>query len=441
MKSELSNWYRTKFDQLAEDPPKDIWESISNELDTEEVWENINLELQRKSRIRSIKKNLSYSGVFLLLFGGGIFFFYHQTKSVKTLPVAQYPWVDSKIKVFNTNNQLSYFKANDSHDKKVGLFNPNIISSHSSEKIKLVTNDGHAYQNLKKDKEQRKKGKFSLVKYNSDPAEKQNSFFFLNEITPTMDSTGNSKNVSMALFDIHPIQSFLSEKKDSIDNSIELVCLPKEGDVKNLIIGTTFIYSNSWLFNNDTYEGFSKNNLNQTNLSFGNSYAVLLGYDLSNYSTVQAEWSINNKQEQDYVRYYEGKQVQKKIIINYTYFDLLLKKKEPKLVFKKRIPVSLNYIAGIQYSYLKSVSRMINGNTRSVKNRYRKDNYSLVVGVEYQLTVKHLWVISSGLRADIGLRNIYAGNGVTPASFNRTYNSSIGLNVGINYTIPIKNKN
>lgn len=423
MKSEFSNWYRTKFNQLDNDPPSNTWENISNELDIQEVWTNVHFELQKKSRVRLLKRNLSYLTGVLILFGSGMLFFYYQTNAIRNIPLAKYPW---------------NYSHND--DKNITLFNSTITSKYPSEKIKLVTvNIASKY--LNKEQKKFKNRKLILTEINSELAEKNSSIHIQNEIKRDVtDSTNNSKDISPTMFAVLPIRVYLPEKKNSVANSMELFCLPNEGYSKSLIIGTAFTYSNSWLFNNDTYDGFNKNNLNQTNLSFGNSYAVLLGYDLSNNYTIQSEWSINNKQEQDYVRYIEGKQVHKKIIINYTYFDLLIKKKEARFAFKNRIPASFNYLAGIQYSYIKSISRTINGNTRSVKNRYRKDNYGLVLGVEYQLTIKHLWIISSGLRADIGMRNIYAGNSVTPASFNRTYNSSIGLNVGINYVIPIKRK-
>jgi|GEM_PF-5017940 len=519
MNSEFSNWYRAKFNQLDENPPKEVWENISNELDIEEVWTNVDYELRKRSRRKAIIRFISYSGILLLLLGSGILFFFHQPDFMKSTSLVQYQKdnsnnnsfnekkyislletdntdkkaavhknkITSRLEVNNNKTTINKNKINDNlesniNDKKIAIHkknapsllevnnnkttvNKNKITSHievnsndkktavnkniaasnySSNKTELlsVRTANSVSQSLNENKKQIKNSNNFLTETNSNLVDlKTNTSLINGEIKQDVfDSIISPKNTSSALYLMVPLQIHLPEKKHTADSSIEYVSLPNNPQMKFLTIGTAFTYYNSWLLNNDTYEGFNKNNLNQTNLSFGNSYATLLGYDLSDIYSLQTEWSINNKQEQNYIRYHEGKEVHKKIEINYTHFNLLVKKKKLKFVFKKRIPLSLNYIAGIQYGHIKSVTNKFNDKTRLITNRFRKNNYSLVLGVEYQLTIKQLWVISSGLRADIGIRNIYAGNSIMPASFNRTYNSSIGLNLGINYIIPIKRK-
>lgn len=443
MKNDFSNWYRTRFNQLDANPPKEIWENIANELDIEEVWTNVNFELKKKSRRKVILRNTSYLIMLLLLFGTGALFFYHQADSIKPTSIAQYPSNHSDNIIFNKKSHFSHLEVNN-NDKKTAIHKNKAASNDPSEKIKIVEVSfaNKISQRLNENQKQRKNTEHFSKEANSDLVDSKTITPAIHsEINQTVfDSIINPNSTSAVLSAMVPIQIHLLEKNDSVIGSIELIGLPNDSQSKCLIIGTAFTYSNSWLLNSDTYDGFNKNNLNQTNLSFGNSYAVVLGYDLSTKYTLQTEWLINDKQEQDYIRYYEGKQVQKKIEINYTHFNLLLKKKKIKSAFKNRIPASLNYLAGIEYGYIKSVYRTVNDKTRLVTNRYRKNNYSLILGVEYQLTIKQWWLISAGLRADIGARNIYAGNAIIPASFNRTYNSSIGLNVGINYIIPLKRK-
>ncbi|MDP1745683.1 MAG: hypothetical protein Q8L90_08905 [Bacteroidota bacterium] len=462
MKSELSEWYRTKFNQLEANPPKEIWGNISNELDIEEVWQNVNLELKKKSRRKLILINAFYLLTALLLFGTGTLFFYYQTDLIEHHSISQYPGNYSNHTVFNKTNYSSHLEVdnidktrtgqknkitsllevNNNNDKKTVHHHNSLVSSDPSQKIKLLPKDFVNESPKHLNSKQKKNTKHFLKNTNPDLISSKNTSSSTYGIIKQniSDSIVIPNYPSFPLSAIVPVQVFLPEKKDSAVSFIELAYLPNNAPLKCLIIGTSFTYTNSWLLNNDTYDGFNKNNLNQTNLSFGNAYALLIGYDLSNKYTLQTEWSINNKQEQNYVRYNEGKQMQKKIEINYTHFNLLVKKKEMRFLFSNRIPVSLNYIAGIQYGHIKSVFRTFNDKTRLITDRYRKNNYSLVLGVEYQFSVKQLCVISAGLRTDIGLLNIYAGNGTIPASFNRTYNSSIGLNIGINYCIPMKRR-
>lgn len=462
MKSEFSKWYRTTFNQLEANPPKEIWENISNELDIEEVWEKVNLELRKKSRRKLILTNVSYLIIVLLLVGTGTLFFYYQTDLIEHPSITQYPDSYSNQTAFNKTNHsshleidnidkttageknkiTSHLEVNNNADEKIVHHHNSVAANYPSQKATIVPEDfvNESPQHL--NAKQKKNNKHFLKTTNPDLIASENTALSGYGIIKQniSDSITIPNYPSFALSAIVPLQVFLPEKKDSAVSFIELTYLPNNTPLKCLVIGTSFTFANSWLLNNDTYDGFNKNNLNQTNLSFGNAYAVLLGYDLSNKYTLQTEWSINNKQEQNYVRYNEGKQMQKKIEINYTHFNLLVKKKEMRFLFSNRIPISLNYIAGIQYGHIKSVSKTFNDKTRLITDRYRKNNYSLVFGVEYQFSVKQLFVISAGLRTDIGIRNIYAGNGIIPASFNRTYNSSIGLNIGINYCIPMKRR-
>lgn len=462
MKSELSEWYRTKFNQLEANPPKEIWENISNELDIEEVWGKVNLELRKKSRRKLILTNVSYLIIVLLLVGIGTLFFYYQTDLIEHPSITHFPDSYSNQTVFNKINHsshlevdnvdkttvgqknkiTSHLEVNNNNDKETVHHHNSLASSDPSQKEKLLAEDFVKGAPKHLNSKQKENNRQFLKTTNPDLIPSENTALSTYGIIKQniSDSIAIPNYLSFPVSAIVPVQVFLPEKKDSAVSFIELAYLPDNAPLKYLVIGSSFTYANSWLLNNDTYDGFTKNNLNQTSLSFGNAYAVLLGYDLSNKYSLQTEWSINNKQEQNYVRYNEGKQIQKNIEINYTHFNLLVKKKETRFLFSNRMPVSLNYIAGIQYGHIKSVFRTFNDKTRLITDRYRKNNYSLVLGVEYQFSVKQLFVISTGLRTDIGLRNIYAGNGIVPASFNRTYNSSIGLNIGINYCIPMKKR-
>lgn len=492
MKKNFSYWYRLKFNQLDATPPKEVWENISSELDRDEVWVKVNNELEGIARRKTIYKSIAYLSVFLILIGLGHLFLTYQT-DFKTVSLRELASVKSRYNSVDEKNVKSSAAQNikqkpESVGKRISepflqfidkeKIKQNVCSDNKTiseaendfgndQEKSIIKNNKPLVLKVKdenitknkiykiKETAQKSPAKKHTESDNLDKTHTQNTGYLLSnaysaEEAPQTVSLSNSQPIPNA-FDstlvlqqipiflslMVPLQVTLSEKRDSV-KPVNLSDLIDYTPKKNLVIGNSFTLSNTWLLNSDTYNGFDKNNLNQTNFSFGNAYAALLGYSFSNKYTLQAEWLINNKQEQDYVIYCEGKQLQKQIKINYTNFNLLIKKKGNERTLKNKWPVTLNYIAGIQYGRIKSISRTVNDKTKLITHRYKKNNYGIILGAEYQLTIKQLWLVSAGIRADIGLRNIYAGTATIPTSFNRTYNSSLGINVGVSYIIPFK---
>lgn len=500
MKKDFSYWYRLKFNQLDATPPKEVWENISSELDRNEVWVKVNNELEGIARRKTIYRSIAYVSVFLILIGLGGLFLTYQTdfktvslrelasgksgynsvneKNVKssapqnikqkpesvgkrisepffhfidkekikqnvssdnkTISEAENDFGNDQEKSIIKNNKPLVLKVKDENSTKNKIYKTEETSQKSPAKkqpnLENIVNT--ASDDLNKTRTQNT-GYLLSNAYSENEPPKRVSLSNSEPIPNAYDSTLILQQTPVFLSLMVPLQVTLSEKRDSV-KPVNLIDLKDYTPTKNLIIGNSFTLSNTWLLNSDTYNGFDKNNLNQTNFSFGNAYAALLGYSFSNKYTLQTEWLINNKQEQNYIIYCEGKQLQKQIKINYTNFNLLIKKKGNERTLKNKWPVTLNYIAGIQYGRIKSISRTVNDKTKSITHRYKKNNYSIILGAEYQLTIKQLWMVSAGIRADIGLRNIYAGTSKIPASFNRTYNSSLGVNIGVSYIIPFK---
>ena len=138
------------------------------------------------------------------------------------------------------------------------------------------------------------------------------------------------------------------------------------------------------------------------------------------------------------VLYEEGKNVYKKDVLDYTQINILLKKSNIGNTLRK-LPVGINYIGGVQYGYLINASETINTTVNAAKTYYRKNNASIILGLEYNILWRNIGAFA-GIRADVGLNNVYAGDAKTPASLHRTYNSSFSANGGIFYRIPLKRK-
>ena len=108
--------------------------------------------------------------------------------------------------------------------------------------------------------------------------------YILNGVIPLVNKEDLNYNSLSNVAPAHPI-------KDVVQNDID--------HTKHIIVGTSYTYSNTWVLNSNTYSGYQKNSLNQTNISFGYAYSVLIGYDFSKRIAFQSECLINNKQEQN----------------------------------------------------------------------------------------------------------------------------------------------
>jgi hypothetical protein len=463
MQGEFENIFNEKMKQLDVSPPsdvwdnisdeldlQDVWQNISNELDIQEVWQNIDSKLTSISRIQTFVKVSSLTALLLLLVVSSYFFLKLSNSPINRL-VSDYPFVKIGHPQLADNAVINQVTKVDTKSK----VKEKLVASRKGKK------DNTRLKTKKVAKKESKKNNKALKQKRTEGSNTALSKKTINRvnINNRRATKPSNDNVPLIAFGtnthpiaiLHPVNLFslLTQSNDRESNNESLNQLlfghpakdagytPEYVDnTKYIIIGSSFTYSNTWILNSSTSISYEKNSLNQTNISFGYAYSALIGYTLSNKLTLQSECLINNKQEQSYIEYREGKRVYENIEMNYTQVNLLAKKTNAAVLFNK-IPTSFNYIGGLQYGYMKSISETTNGITNSVADDYKKNNYSLILGLEYQVILNKSFALFAGLRADIGLNNLYSGDS---NSINKTYNTSLGLNVGLSYRIPYKKK-
>ena len=425
MEKDFLNRYKNKFDQLNSAPPNDAWENISNELDLDEVWQEINFELNKKDKRKTIAKTALALALLISLVSGLLFLNDKQVADNKTKGVYKNP-IASNLKKEKVNlNTIT----TDKTVENTGTYNKNsetkIERPSSTPVITTIISS--------KEKE-------------APSTIKNNVLVTSTENTHLNATANNEKNNVMQT--IAPIVVFIKINDDEridylINKPLNDTAYKKttaynkysDPDVRSFIVGAAFANANTWLLNNDTYSGLKAGTLNKTIFSFGKSYNVLVGYNISNSFCLQAEWVINNTHNQNYIDYEKGHRISKDLKVDYTQLNVLIKKKHRVDYFKNKLHTSFNYIAGLNYSYVKTFTQQTNETINSVKNEYQKNQYGLILGLEYQIFIRRVWIISSGIRTNMGLQNIYKGDGYLPSDFNKTYDSSLGLNVGISYQI------
>lgn len=422
-------WYKERFNELSEPPPDDVWNSVSSQLDIDEVWREVDFKLTVIERRKKTLRRISYTLLLLLLFGGtGTVLVYSLKKPNEEIAGAE------KLPVVNSfKNHVSEGNSNLS-SRSSGALNPQdpgqltsslskgneILSSFHTHSKYYPPYTGNSRDTIVMQTEDK------VVGYGTSGLHKKTS--------------GNFVTGEDGLMTIHPLPlSFLPlHAPDSL--SMPVIPLPgnmnddfiKDGKnaFRGFYFGGVYIFKNTWLLNNKTFKGLSPRSLDQTNLHFGNSFGISGGYYITPEWNVELNWYYFSRQGQTYHVYDEGEYLLQKINLDFMLFNISVKRNSVTLPLKSNFQMSGSFISGLNYAVLKR------GDDGTASNSsYSKSDYGFRIGYEFNFLLSNRFLFSPGITCDIGLKNIYEGNSSLPKNFNRTYNAALGLNMGLKYLL------
>ncbi|MCH8317913.1 MAG: PorT family protein [Bacteroidetes bacterium] len=380
------NWYKGKFNDLSNNPPGEVWNTIANTLD------------KGQKPLTAKFLNWRMAAILLLLITIG-----------------------SAALLFNIQSEQG-FLADSTNNKEIDE-----LISQKKNKInqKEVTNSSTQFpvNNLQPT--------ISNIQYPTPNIQHptSNTQYQVSGITPILvKGLVPTANMNKAILN--------HNNENSLDSVYHSELLRNNASIqRGIYFGTFFTFNNTWLLNHDTYNGLKSSELDETNIDFGNAYGLTVGYQFKEKLAIQGEWLIHTSHGQKYKYYDQGKRNNKEIILKYTQFNLLVKYK--RMSFNRRHPISANFVAGPYISILNSAEKSING-VSSSKTDISKYDHGMVLGIEYETQVIKRLNLFAGIRLNLGVKNIYTGDGNIPASFNKTTNSALGITAGINYRIPVK---
>ena len=361
MNSEFENIVSNKLNQLDENPPSDVWDNISdeldlhdvwnnisNELDVQEVWQNIDSKLTFIARRQTFVKVASFAALLLLLIGFSFLFVKPTDKHLGRL-VSDYPFVKNnysdlaQVKLKNesassekktTSKKKSKASKQSARSKKTAKAKKELKKETNKNVSSIKQNSSNSA--VASNKSDRRKAKGRASKKTNNPTSEENQL-------PLIGFGGNTHPIAI----LHPFNIFTMLQPNSDETIMARLnqntlshpakdagYTPEYVDRTGyLIVGSSYTYSNTWILNSISSSSYERNSLNQTNISFGYAYSLFIGYHLSSRLTLQSECLINNKQEQSYIEYREGKRVYENLEINYTQVNLLAKKTNPQVLF------------------------------------------------------------------------------------------------------------
>lgn len=415
MKNEFYKWYKQRFEKLAEEPPAEVWETISRTLDKEAM----------PSQAKKKWKRFAVPLLFLVIGLSGTYFFSRHADK----------------KIILASNEI-IFTQEDAPSLKGG-----VVLGLEAGQIQAATPKRNKLKVVETGLIQLPPKEFlpstPSPNFPADITETTATTALLEkeEVKPeqipivirTDDSVNAILNPSAHNNTIYSQSSAVKQQRATDNGQLTKDTSPTHILPVGFYFGNSFTLNNSWLLNHDTKNGLNKNSLDDVNLYFGTSYALLSGYNFSDKFSAQAEWMVYNKQGQKYIDYNEGHQTTRDELLDYCQFNFMVKKKTTRMAFNATTPLSFFKLAGIHYSILKSAKDVINNETISAQGSYTNNNYGVILGFGYEAILKNHWLVSTSLRMDAGLKNIYAGSPAMPSQFNRTYNSSLGMQLSLAY--------
>lgn len=191
----------------------------------------------------------------------------------------------------------------------------------------------------------------------------------------------------------------------------------------------SYLSSNNWLLNHDTFNAFGEKDLNQNKFTVSHNFGFGIGYALSPEIDIQTDVLLKARNGQQYQAYSEGYSFEKEMRLRYTRVQVIVKKKKEMRADEKYV----NIYGGAYYARLNSASVTNAVRTLDASFQYRKNDIGLVAGVELERKISKKLNLVTGMVASYGLTNAYAGTDYEPASFNKTHNFYAGISLGLKY--------
>ncbi|MFP4018951.1 MAG: outer membrane beta-barrel protein [Bacteroidales bacterium] len=392
-------WYKKKIEESEEMPPEAVWENIQDQLDIENTWDNIKEELDREDKVIVLRKasyTLAAAAAILLLI---LILMPPKLEQRSTSPITETTNPYINIQNSETGNQPVHSTDNETDEKLTA----NIIDQFNR-KSNVLNEPG--FTKSEKDREQ--------------PA-KEYIAEFLNSYPVSLPVEKNPKG----------------NLQSSSQKNINKASIPEEEVMENnkpeYFVGTSGNFTNSWLLSNKTMNSIRNSPYSSANPQRNNSFSLFGGVNLNERLSLQLEALIEKSNGQNYKEYLNGKFINNQIQLNYSALQLAGKYKFIKE--GKNIPVSHNLVFGVYASYLNNANQSINDEEENIRNRYKNYDLGALFGYEIDSKLSHNLILSTGVRIDPGLINIYTGSEDIPSEFNKTYTTSLSLQVSLKYNL------
>lgn len=434
-KDNFNEWYKSTFNKLNEEPPAEVWDGISNELDVQEVWHRVDEKLSINTYRGVLRRRIAWAASILLLITAGMLFSYSSDDraqvAVKSSPVLHSS--SFEVKQVSPLNIKESKNATDQSSASEDASTPKENASTKHGKVPSVA--ALANNNAGRSTNTRIDADASHIEANNalaaDPADE-----------PII------------------LASIMHDEIMADASSGELVSSPADLPEVNYVntyrpvssgfsVGPLASASNVWLLNRTTIAGLKNTALYQTDFTFGAGYGITAAYDTKGKWGFQADLLLDTRKGQKYHYYDEGAYTSKDIYIHYSQLNMLVRRKKPSRFFHTSLAASRIWTFGTELRLLKELSINVYNPAVSTTNTtitalsrqkqeqdvYSAFDYGVHTGFEYEVQLNKKLLITSGIHLSLGLNNVNRGGSHEPGKFDNTYNAAAGVQLGARYLL------
>ena len=211
-----------------------------------------------------------------------------------------------------------------------------------------------------------------------------------------------------------------THKMDKLMNSVDFELHPKTNG--RLSAGFYFSLNNTWLFDEETRGGFSKNSMNSNILSFANTRGFQIDYQTTNRSSLSLYYFTQSTVKSKNGEYSnEGIYQIKTKEINYSKFALVFNyySKDVKL---NDLKIRTVYGLGSYFSLNKNSTISKDNIITAYNVNYKKSDFGLKLNIGKEVLINDL-IFGAGITNEIGLKNVEINSKAS------NYNLGIYLNI------------
>lgn len=420
------------FKSLDHEELDQIWEEISYEMDISEVWNKVSSDLDVVMPADSGSGIIFKSVVVILIFLIGMI----PVKKVQ-LDSLDSAGILPEIKIENKLNEQSeseIIKGNDRDNKKSEQYKENVSPV-------LISSFNKSYERADPIFTKRNITDFKYAKPISAGTEGISNLLVVQKIadpglivsankvpdeTTVIPSVFIPDHLGKVFVSYPTVPDSLKKNKNSSAEGLSGLLF----DERRFSVGMITLFKNTWLLNQETFDGLKSESDNTTNIVFYPDAGVSLGYSLSKTWSIQVDGLFSSKTGQEYHEYLYGHYSFKKITLRYStiVFSAKYKFTDRKLI---NIRSSINILAGAYLSVLNHADKKtvytdqkLISDVENILSQYEKYDLGVKLGSELELHLSDNFSLAPGFSLSLGIPNIYKGTNIIPGYLKLTRNGS-----------------
>lgn len=467
----IEDWFRQNADKLEVTPEDEVWDRLNDSLDMDEVWGKLDTSLER-DKVRAFWfKRSAVAAAILALFaltlwgiaGQGSADEGNAGNGIAGSEIVNPPIVNEhKDEVpFDYNKEKPLLADNEAASTPDGVeveadkapANPEVLDAGTPVAVVEAPNTPVVLPNTPNNPVAPVAVVNQLPKKSTPLEETADAVIAKNETPTDLEKESNDlpvlKSLQVTGLDSRTVELWSAAEptsdqlvpEEDVQNVLAIVpeFVPYEdkgAGTSRFYVGAAVGVKNQWLMNHETYETFRSEGLDHAVADFSSAQNVNFGMRIADRFGVQADYSFLAGAGQKYQEYSStGRFVNKELDFQYQKMLVAFRYNRKSKKFLGR-EISDHMALGMYGGYLTEAQRIggIEGSAKFLPN-YRNVDFGFTGAYEVNYALIPRLKLSTGLRLQQGLVNIYRGTSTVPADFDRTFNASVDLLFGLKYEL------